>query len=399
MNAYTKPTIERLSDEVHRLTFDEGRVLFLIGTAHVSKESVLLVEKTIRDLSPDTICVELDDKRLVSIMKKSVFDDLDIIKIIRAKQLFYFIGQFILSSFQKKIAQKTGSMPGAEFKRAVELANETGATLVLSDRDIGITLKRAWRLTRFIDKMKLLSSFLVKDDKEIESSDIESMKNPDAIDNLIKDFGDELPVTKEVLIDERDIHLAASIQRRLGSVTVAVVGAGHVPGMLTQFEKWIPEQKIADISFVPPPSRFAKVAPWIIPLVIIAVFAYGFIFGRRDLAGEALMYWVIVNGSLAAFGCLLARAHPLTILAGFIAAPITSLNPTIGAGFVTALVQTFAVKPRVKDFEQLQGGSMKLRQWWQNRLTIVFLVFIFSSIGSSMGTFIALPFLSRIFTG
>ncbi len=399
MNNYKQPTIERLSDGLHRLMFDDGRVLYLIGTAHVSKESVLLVEKTIRDVAPDTICVELDDKRLASMMKKHVFDDLDIIKIIRAKQLFYFIGQFILSSYQKKIAEKTGSIPGAEFKRAVELANETGATLVLADRDIGITLKRAWRLTRFFDKMKFLASLFIRDEKDIESADIESMKNPDAIDNLIKGFGDELPVTKEVLIDERDVYLAASIQRQRGNVTIAVVGAGHVPGMLRQFEKFIPEEKIAEINFVPPPSTFAKVAPWVIPLVIIAVFAYGFLFGRRDLAGEALMYWIVVNGSLAALGCLLARAHPLTIVAGFIAAPITSLNPTIGAGFVTALVQTFASKPRVKDFDQLQGGAMKIRQWWQNRLTIVFLVFIFSSIGSSMGTFIALPFLSRIFTG
>jgi len=160
-------------------------------------------------------------------MKKHVFDNLDIIKIIRAKQLLYFIGQFILSSYQKKIAQKTGSLPGAEFNRAVELADETGATLVFSDRDIGITLKRAWRLTRFFDKMKFLASLFIKDEKDIESADIESMKNPDAIDTLIKGFGDELPVTKEVLIDERDVYLAASIQRRLGNVTIAVVGAGH----------------------------------------------------------------------------------------------------------------------------------------------------------------------------
>ena len=399
MNQYDKPSIETISDELHRLIFKDGRELYLIGTAHVSKASADLVEKIIHEVKPDTVCVELDDKRLKAIMKKNVFDDLDIIKIIRTKQLFYFIGQFIMSSFQKKMAQKTGSTPGAEFKRAVELSNETGALLVLSDRDVGITLKRAWRLTGFFDKIKFLGSIIAGGEKELEDLNIENMKNRDAIDNLIKSFGDELPVTKEVLIDERDIYLTSSIQRNLGGKTVAVVGAGHVPGMLKHFENFIPDQKIEQINSVPPPSRFARTAPWIVPAVIIGVFAYGFMFGRRDLAGEAILYWIFINGTLTAIGCVLARAHPLTIIAGFVAAPITSLNPTIGAGFVTALVQTFALRPRVKDFEQIQGSALKIWQWWSNRITIIFLVFILSSIGSSIGTFVALPFLARIFTG
>ena len=399
MNPYSKPVVETISDELHRLKFKDGRELYLIGTAHVSKASAELVERIIHEVKPDTVCVELDDKRLKAIMKQNSFDDLDIIKIIRTKQLFYFIGQFIMSSFQKKIAQKTGSTPGAEFKRAVELSDETGARLVLSDRDVGITLKRAWRLTGFCDKIKFLGGIVTGGEKELEELNIEGMKNRDAIDNLIKDFGDELPVTKEVLIDERDIYLTSSIQRNLGEKTVAVVGAGHVPGMLKHFESFIPDQKIEEINSVPPPSRVARTVPWIIPAVIIGVFIYGFMFGKRELAGEAILYWILANGTLTAIGCILARAHPLTVVAGFIAAPITSLNPTIGAGFVTALVQSFALKPRVKDFEQMQGGALKVWQWWSNRITIIFLVFILSSIGSSIGTFVALPFLARIFTG
>lgn len=399
MNAYTKPTIEMVSDELHKLTFDGGRELYLIGTAHVSKESVDVVEKIINEVAPDTVCVELDEKRHKSLLKKNIFEDLDIIKIIRTKQLFYFIGQFIMSSFQKKIAEKTGSMPGMEFKKAVLMADESNAKLVLSDRDIGVTLKRAWRLTRFLDKVKFLGGILAGDDKELESLNIEDMKKQDAVENLIKSFGDELPRTKEVLIDERDIYLTASIQRNLGQKTVAVVGAGHVPGMLVRFTEFIPDSKVDEINFVPPSSIASKIIPWIIPLVILAVFTYGFTYGRKDLAGEAILYWVLVNGTLTAIGCILALAHPLTIIAGFIAAPITSLNPTIGAGFVTAIVQTFASKPRVKDFEQIQEKTFSFRQWWRNRITVVFLVFILSSIGSAIGTFVALPFLSRIFTG
>lgn len=399
MTNYHSPEIEAVSDELHRLKFKNGSELYLVGTAHVSRESVELVEKTINEVQPDTICVELDEKRHINIMKKNIFADLDIIKIIRTKQLFYFIGQFIMSSFQKKIAEKTGSAPGAEFKRAVELAEEKNAKLVLSDRDIGVTLKRAWRLTRFTDKMKFLGGLISGDEKDLDDISIEDMKKQDAIDNLIKSFGDELPATKRVLIDERDIYLTSSIQRNLGKKTVAIVGAGHVPGMLQSFENFIPDQKVKEINFVPPPSTVSKIAPYIIPAVIIGVFTYGFLFGRKDLAGEAVLYWILANGTLTAAGCLLALAHPFTVIAGFAAAPLTSLNPTIGAGFVTALVQTFAAKPRVKDFEQIQDKALGFRDWWRNRITVIFLVFILSSIGSSIGTFVALPFLMRIFTG
>ncbi len=390
--------ISEIEQNVTLLEFDKNKKLYLIGTAHVSVSSVELVEKVINDYSPDTICVELDEQRYKNIMKPQSWAELDIIEIIKKKQLFFFIGQFIMSSFQKKISEQTGSKPGEEFKKAIEIAEATDKKLVLADRNVGTTLKRAWRLTPFRQKLKLFGSLLFGSKDELDDINIEDMKTKDAIDSLVKTFGDELPKTKEVLIDERDMYLSKEIMDNLGDVTVAAVGAGHVPGMLLQFENGtIDDQKKHEINIIPAPSRFGKLLPWLIPLAVVGVITFGFLSGNKDIAKEAIIYWVLANGILTAIGCLLALSHPLTIVVGFIAAPITSLNPTIGAGIVTAFAQTILVRPRVKDFDQIKNKTLKIKQWWSNRLTKIFLVFILSSIGSSIGTFVALPVLIKMF--
>lgn len=395
----TKPRIEEVEQNVHKISFDEAKTLYLIGTAHVSQNSVELVEQTIESVGPDTIAVELDPKRHKAMTEKASYDNLDIIQIIKKRQLFFFIGQFILSSFQKKMAEKTGSAPGMEFKRAIEIATEKEARLVLADRAIDTTLKRAWGLTPFFSKVKLLFSLLLADEDPIEAKDIENLKESNAIDEMIDMFASQLPETKQVLIDERDSFLSYEIMNNLGETTVAVVGAGHVPGILKKLEAPVSPEERKEIDIVPPPTILSKIAPWIIPAIIVAAFGWGFYRGNHEHMMEFAAAWIIANGTLSALGCLIALAHPLTIVAGFIAAPLTSLNPTIGAGFVTALVQTFLGKPRVKDFEQIQKGELKIKGWWQNRLTKIFLTFILSSIGSSIGTFVAAPYLIKLLHG
>jgi pheromone shutdown-related protein TraB len=400
MPDYQKPDVSVMEQNVHTLTFSSGQKLYIVGTAHVSHSSVELVEKIIREINPDTISVELDEKRHQKLLKKNMFEDLDIIEIIRKNQLFYFIGQFIMASFQKKMAEKTGSQPGAEFKKAIELAKERQNTLVLADRDIGTTLKRAWRLTPFWQKSQFMASLLLGSfgmSEDWDKVDIEELKKEDAIENMVKMFSEGLPKTKEVLIDERDIYLASEIYQHLGQITVAVVGAGHVPGMLRQFEQGISIEKKEKISTVPPAGQTGKIIGWVIPALVMALFVWGFMHGDKKAAEDMIVTWILVTGLLSALGCLLALAHPLTILTGFIAAPITTLNPAIGVGFFTAIVQTFLVKPRLKDFEEIQDRTLKVRQWWSNRVTKVFLVFILSSIGASIGTFIALPLLAKMF--
>ncbi len=385
-------------DNVHLLTFEDGKRLYLIGTAHVSESSVKLVEKIIVEVKPDTICVELDEGRRKSLQKSDYYDDVDIIKIIRDKQLFFFIGQFIMSSYQKKISDKTGSRPGMEFLKAMELAEQSGARLVMADRNIGVTLKRAYRCTPLSHKMKLLAGLFTSDNEEIESLDIEKMKQHDAIDRIVSAFADELPVTKRVLIDERDEYLSTEIRENMGMTTVAVVGAGHVPGMLKILGSSETADNRDELMRIPGKSLFSKVIPWLIPALIAGLFAWGIAGGSREAALDGLYYWILSNGLMAAAGCIIALGHPLTIITGMVAAPITSLSPAIGVGFFTALVQTLMRKPRVKDFEEMRSSTMRFRDWWKNRLTRVFLVFIFSSIGSSIATFVAIPVLKKLFT-
>jgi len=399
MQPARNPKVKEIQQNVHKLTFEDGRVLYLVGTAHVSAESTKLVEETINKYKPDTVAVELDANRLKMLQQTDRFKDLDLVKVIRSKQLFFFIGQFIMSSFQKRISDQTGSKPGMEFKKAVELANNKGARVVLADRDIGITLKRAWRITRFKDKMKMLFSSFFTKSKELDNVNIEELKSMDAINSMVNEFADGLPDTKRVLIDERDAYLTGSIQENLGKKTVAVVGAGHVPGMLKLFDlRMIQKDERDGYDRIPPKSLFSKILPWLIPVAVMTGFAFGLSQGRLDQAKDAAIFWVLANGILTAIGTFIAFGHPLTALSGFIAAPITSLNPTIGAGFVTAFVQAMLVKPRIRDIEELRGKTLKIRHWWHNRLTRVFLVFLFSSIGSSIGTFVALPILLKLFS-
>lgn len=389
--------IEETEQNIHRVLYENGNQLYLIGTAHVSKNSAELVESKILEITPDVVCIELDGQRFNSIKNRNKYENIDIFKIIKNKQLFFFIGQFIMSSFQKKISEKTGSRPGEEFIRAINVAEENGIRLALIDRNIGTTLKRAWRLTPLRHKFRFLGSLLFSESDEFDNIDIEQLKKSDAIETLVKSFSEELPETKKVLIDERDLYLAYGIQRNLGEKTVAVVGAGHVAGILGYLREEISDQDKESIDFIPEKSKTGIILQWSIPVLILVIFIWGFFCGNKEVAENFVVIWILAHGLLTVLGCLISLAHPLTILTGFIASPITALHPAIGAGMATALVQAIVVKPRVKDFEQLNGNTLRFKQWWENRLTKIFLVFLFSSIGSSIGTFIALPALINFF--
>lgn len=385
--------VTEIEQNVHKIETDRG-ILILTGTAHVSVESKNLVRRMIETHSPDTVCVELDEERYRAMTDRESYRKLDIVEIIKKKKLFFMIGQYLLSSYQRKMSEKTGSRPGEEFMEAITAADEKGSEIALVDRNIGITLKRAWRRTTFWQKLKFLFSMLLSDE-DVSADEIERIKESDALENLIDEFGAELPGAKEVLIDERDQYLTRKIHDALKGTTVAIVGAGHVPGILRHFDT-AADIDVSPFEEVPPASVTGKVIPWIFPVAVASLVIWGFTTGRRDMATEAIIYWVLANGSLTALGCLLALAHPFTVLAGFLAAPLTSLNPTIGAGFVTAFVQAVMVRPRISDLEELRDDVLKPLAWWRNRVTRIFLVFLLSSIGSSIGTFVALPYLLRI---
>ena len=390
-------SIETPKTNLNKITFDDGKVLYLIGTAHVSGDSVKFVEECINEFEPDTVAVELDKNRMDVLKNRKKYEETDIFDIFRKKKVLFFTVQLIMSGYQKKIAEKTGSAPGSEFKKAIELAEEKDLKLVNADRDISVTLKRTINAMTFKEKAKFFTGMLFGDDKDVDEKAIEELKKGDMLMQIIGEMQDEFPSLKRTILDERDRYLAANIAQNLGEKTVAVVGAAHVPGILRRLQEEKPaEDDLEDINFVPKGSKITKLIPWIIPLFIIGMFIYGFFNGNTPDTLEAAIWWVVINGTLSALGCALALGHPLTILAGFIAAPITSLNPTIGAGIVTGLVQLYLVRPRVIDLETVSQDTMHLKGWWKNKLSRTLLVSLFSSIGSAIGTFAALPFLMKL---
>ena len=390
-------SIETPKTNLNKITFDDGKVLYLIGTAHVSGDSVKFVEECINEFEPDTVAVELDKNRMDVLKNRKKYEETDIFDIFRKKKVLFFTVQLIMSGYQKKIAEKTGSAPGSEFKKAIELAEEKDLKLVNADRDISVTLKRTINAMTFKEKVKFFTGMLFGDDKDVDEKAIEELKKGDMLMQIIGEMQDEFPSLKRTILDERDRYLAANIAQNLGEKTVAVVGAAHVPGILRRLQEEKPEEdSLEDINFVPKGSKVTKLIPWIIPLFIIGMFIYGFFNGNAPDTLEAAIWWVVINGTLSALGCALALGHPLTILAGFIAAPITSLNPTIGAGIVTGLVQLYLVRPRVIDLETVSQDTMHLKGWWKNKLSRTLLVSLFSSIGSAIGTFAALPFLMKL---
>lgn len=371
-----------------------GRKITLVGTAHVSKESIEEVESTIRELNPDCVAIELDEKRAESIRNPEKFRQLDIIKILRNHEGFLMMANLILSSFQRRMGQNVGVRPGDEMLAAMRVADEMGIPSVMVDRPIQTTLRRAWAKNSFWGKMKLLASLFTSafSKEEVSPDEIEKLKTDSEMDSMMSELSEYMPVIKKVLIDERDTYLAAGIWAAKGSNVVAVLGAGHLPGVAAHLEKMAAAEESADvseISVVPARGIAGKILGWIIPAAIIALIVSGFIYGGRHLGQKMIFEWIAYNSGLAAIFSLIALAHPLTILAAFIAAPITSLCPFIGVGFVTGIVQAFFKKPKVSDMETLQDDVSSLRGWYKNRILRVFLVFILSSIGSSIGSFVA----------
>jgi pheromone shutdown-related protein TraB len=382
---------------IHRLERD-GRTITLIGTAHVSQESADLVRRTIESEKPDTVCIELCESRLQSVRQKSRWQEMDIIKVVKEKKAFLLLSNLILASFQKRIADRMDIKPGQEMITAVEAAEAAGAQVWLADRDIRVTLSRTWRSMGLWDKLKLLYQLLLSlgEVDDLSQEDIERMKQEDVLNALLEEVGAAQPVIRKILIDERDRYLAQKIKDAPGAHIVAVVGAGHVPGIKRY---WSTETDLAALEALPPKSRLAGLIKWGLPAAILGLFVYGFYAGGSKAGSDMILWWVAANGLLAGAGALIAWGHPLTILSSVLSAPLTSLNPMIAAGWVSGLVETVSRKPKVRDFESLQDDIRSVRGFWTNKVTRILLVVVFTNLGSSIGTFVAFPMIVRVLQG
>lgn len=383
------------NDNKHQLVFEDKEIT-LIGTAHVSKESADLVVKVIEEEKPETVCIELCESRYQSMTKKNQWQDTDLIKVIKEKKAFLLLSNLMLASFQKKIGRKLGIKPGEEMMRAIQTAEEVGAKIHLADRNIRTTLSRAWRLMSLWTKTKLLAQLITSmgEINTIEEKDIENMKDKDVLETLLSEMGEKLPELKRILIDERDQYLAYKIRTAPGKKIVAVAGAGHVPGIQKYWDKPVDMNALDEI---PPKGKLPAFFKWGIPCVIIGLIALGFFSAGASAGADMIKWWVLANAVFAGLGAAIALAHPLAILAAIFASPLTSLNPMIAAGWVSGLTELLLRKPKVKDFESLPEDISSLRGFWKNKITRILLIVVFTNIGSSLGAFVAIPLMARVF--
>lgn len=377
----------KLPESVKKLTVD-GKEIYLVGTAHVSKQSVEDVKTTIEAVQPDSVCVELCQGRYKAMTEKDSWKKMNIFKIIKEKKSLFLLAQLTMTSFYRRLGDKLGIQPGAEMLEGISQAKNISAELVLADRQIEITLKRVWGYLGFWNKMKLLVNFImcIFEKEKIDNETIEKMKQQDQLESIMAEFAESFPEIKRRLIDERDIFLAQKIRKAKGNKIVAVIGAGHIPGI----EKHIQEDEPIDLLLqIPQKSIIPTILKWAIPVIIVVLLIIGFYKGGTEHSMKSIYIWIFINGILAALGSAIALAHPLTIFASFVGAPLTSLNPMIAAGWVAGLVQAWVRKPTVTDFENLPQAISTVKGFWQNPVTKILLVVVFANLGSSLGTFIS----------
>lgn len=372
-------------ENVHRIDIS-GRQLILIGTAHVSKKSVEEVKEVIESEKPDTVCIELCQARYQSITNADSWGNTDIFKIIKERKAMLLLAILALSSYQKKLAKKFGIQPGQEMIQGIRSAEEIGAELCLADREIQVTMLRLWRNISFWGKIKLFFQLFLGMfyEEELSEEEMEKMKSQDMLSAAMEELSRSFPQVKSIIIDERDKFLAEKIKTASGQKIVAVVGAGHIPGIK---EELLKDNDLDNLSKVLPASKAMSIIVWIIPLTIIAIIAATFSVDRT-VGTEQIITWVLWNGSLGLVGALIALAHPLSMLTAFLAAPISSLSPLLAAGWFAGLTEALLRKPNVSDLENLTEDIHSVKGFWHNKVTRILLVVIFVNLGSTVGTIV-----------
>ena len=375
-------------DDVQELVID-GRRIVLVGTAHISQESVDLVREVIERETPDTVCVELDQRRFEALSQKKRWEAQDLREVIRHRQLATLLLHLVLASYQKRLGGTLGVMPGSELAEATKVAEANGIAVALCDRDVRVTLRRAWAALSLWKKLRMVSGVLASafEAPALDEAELRRLRQKDVLSELMNELGRALPQLKRVLIDERDSYLSSKILATEGETLVAVVGAGHVAGTLVALRSG-GQTDLAALETIPPVSTAWRVAGWGVPVVILGALAYIGATQGAAAASQNAMYWFLANGIPSAAGSVIALGHPFTIVAAFVAAPFTSLTPLIGAGYVTAFIQTYTVPPRVHEFQTVGDDLRVAGGWWRNRLLRIFLVFILTSVGSLIGTWV-----------
>lgn len=370
-------------------TLYQGKEIYLIKTAHVSKNSIQDVIETCNEIKPDTICIELDAERYETLTNKDAWRDQDIIKIIKEKKVAFLLVNIILSSFQRRMAKQMDSKTGGEMLEGIRIANENNLELVLADRSIKLTFKRIWANLGFFEKLKLIVTIIssIFDDEEISEEELNQLKQSDALEASLNEVGKQFPIVKRILVDERDAYLSAKIRSSKGHKVVAIIGAAHAKGILRNIaeDTAINCEELEDTR---PKSNMGRYLKWLIPVLILSMILYSFI-NNASVGLSQIKSWILWNGTLSALGVACALGHPLSMLTAFIMAPLTSLSPLLAAGWFAGLSEAMLRKPKVSDFEDIAQDTSSIKGFWKNKITRILLVVVFANVLSTIGTVVS----------
>jgi len=359
-----------------------GTTYYLVGTAHVSKRSIEDVRATIDAVHPEVVCVELDKTRHDALTKDAAFRDLDVVKVVREGKTLYLLAHLGLAAYQKKIGARLGVKPGAELLAAIDAARERGLAVELIDRDIGVTLKRTWHNLGPAKRALLLASLLLsfRDGKDAKL-DVEQLKQPEALTDMLTELARVLPQVKAPLIDERDRYMMSKLLE-IGAgkrAIVAVVGAAHVPGMIAVVDTPIDR---APLEMVPPPRAAWRALKWLVPMLFVGALAWS---ARSVGLSHAMLAWLVPTAIGAGSLTLLAGGSIASALAALAVAPIAAIHPRFATGMIVGVVEARWRRPTVLDRDRLAEDIQTLRGFRRNAVTRVLIVAVASGIGTALG--------------
>lgn len=361
-----------------------GKEITIIGTAHISSESVEEVRQALEELKPDVVAIELDDERYKSMTEKKNWQEMDIVDIIKKKKVGFLFAQMILSSYQRKIAQNLKLNVGEEMSVAIQYSKETNTKLLMIDRNIQTTLLRIWHNLGWWEKVKMLTELLSSMfESDVKEEDIESLKQGDMLQSALSEISKQFPQIAETLIFERDRIMAYKLAHASGNRIVAVVGAAHVPGIQKNLTN---NESISQLMIVPK-KKNGNLTAWIFPIFIVGLIGLSII-NAPGLAVETVLRFILINGSLAALGTAIALGHPLSILTAFVMAPIGVLSPFLATGWFAGLTEAWVHKPKVEDFMSLQDDVLHIKGYWRNRVARILLVVLLANIFASLGSIV-----------
>lgn len=389
-------TAQSLAKQPTARTTRDGIEFTLLGTAHVSRASVEAVRAAVETGNFDAIAVELCESRYRAMHDPEAWRNLDLWRVIRDGKAGMVAANLALSAYQRRLAEQFGIEPGAELKAAADLAAQRGLPLWLIDREISVTLKRAYRSVRLRDRLGIVGGLIASlfERGEVSEDDIEKLKQGDMLQSAFSEFAAQSEPLYRSLIGERDAFMAARLREETrkhpARRVLAVVGAGHLAGIERELGVQIaaPDTVLAPLNIAPKGSRWPK---WLgLGVLVVIAAAIGFAFSRGSGHGaQALEDWIVFTATGCALGALAGGGHPLSVLAAAISGPLKPFRPFAPSGAFSAGVEMWLRHPRVADFESLRDDVLHWTGWWKNRVSRTLLVFMLTNIGMMIGEWTA----------